>query len=47
MSMMDNLREIKDQGIDAFLAHQKERYTCPKCKGLICVHRSRCLSCDP
>ena len=47
MSMIANLAEIRDQGMDAFLAHQGEKYTCPKCNGLICVHRSRCLVCDP
>jgi hypothetical protein len=47
MSMIANLTEIKDQGMDEFLAHQGEKYTCPECKGLICVHRSRCLLCDP
>jgi hypothetical protein len=47
MSMIANLTEIKDQGMNAFLVHQAERYTCPTCKGLLCVHRSRCLMCDP
>jgi hypothetical protein len=47
MSMIANLTEIKDQGMDAFLAHQTEKYTCRTCRGLLCVHRSRCLTCDP
>jgi len=47
MSMIANLIEIKDQGMDAFLVHQAEKYTCGTCGGLLCVHRSRCLSCDP
>jgi hypothetical protein len=46
MSMIDNLTEIKDKGMEAFLVHQTEKYTCPTCQGLICVHRSRCLTCD-
>jgi hypothetical protein len=46
MSMIDNLNEIKVRGMDVFLAHQAEKYTCPICQGLICVHRSRCLTCD-
>lgn len=47
MSMIDNLIEIRDQGMDAFLAHQSEKYTCTNCQGLMCVHRSCCLTCDP
>ena len=47
MSMIANLEEIKEQGMDAFLSHQESRYRCPICHGLLCVHRSRCLSCDP
>lgn len=46
MSMIANLTEIREQGMDAFLAHQVERYTCPTCQGLLCVHRSHCLSCE-
>ena len=47
MSMIANLIEINDQGMDAFLVHQAKKYTCGKCGGLLCVHRSRCLTCDP
>ncbi|HEX9862730.1 MAG TPA: DUF3795 domain-containing protein [Candidatus Bathyarchaeia archaeon] len=47
MSMIANLTEIKNQGIAKFLAHQTEKYTCPTCQGLLCVHRSRCLTCNP
>ncbi|MDD1723650.1 MAG: DUF3795 domain-containing protein [Methanospirillum sp.] len=47
MSMIENLIEIRDKGMDAFLAHQSEKYTCSTCQGLLCVHRSRCLTCNP
>ena len=47
MSMIDNLSEIKEDGIVSFIDHQKTKYTCNTCKGLICVHRSRCLNCNP
>lgn len=46
MSMIANLNEIKDQGIDAFLVHQAEKYTFNTCGGLLCVHRSHCLTCE-
>ena len=47
MSMIDNLNEIKKDGIDSFLASQTTKYTCPTCNGLICIHRGRCLICNP
>ena len=47
MSMIANLTGIKDQGMDAFLVHQEKKYTCARCGGLLCVHRSRCLTCEP
>jgi hypothetical protein len=47
MSMIANLTEIKEQGVDAFLVHQAEKYSCPTCQGMLCVHRSRCLKCNP
>ncbi len=46
MSMIANLREIKEQGMAVFLAHQAETYRCPTCGELRCVHRSRCLRCS-
>lgn len=47
MSMIANLTEIKDQGMETFLCQQTEKYTCSTCQGLFCVHRSCCLTCDP
>ena len=47
MSMTDNLNEIKEKGMDSFLASQTAKYTCPTCGGLICVHKGRCLTCQP
>jgi len=45
MSMIANLTEIKEKGMDSFIANQTAKYTCPTCGGLICVHRGRCLTC--
>ena len=47
MSMISNLLNIKEDGIDSFLVNQAKKYTCSKCGDLMCVHRSRCLTCDP
>ena len=45
MSMLENLRKIREEGMDAFLKGQKAKWTCDLCGGLICVHRHKCLSC--
>lgn len=45
MSMVDNLAAIRRDGMDGFLAHQAERFTCPYCGGTLCVHRDACPSC--
>jgi hypothetical protein len=47
MSMIANLTEIKEKGMNSFLSGQEKKYMCQKCHGLTCVHRSRCLICDP
>ena len=36
MSEIDNLKEIKEKGIEKFLAHQKQKYISEK--GVYCVH---------
>lgn len=45
MSMIENLEAIEECGIRAFVRDEKERWACPECGGLICVHTGRCASC--
>lgn len=45
MSMLDNLESIKEQGMEHFLAAEKEKWTCPECGGVICCHNGLCLHC--
>jgi hypothetical protein len=45
MSMVENLEHIKKFGIRKFIRNEKARWTCPKCGGVICVHKGYCLSC--
>ena len=47
MSMIENLEFIKENGMDKFLKQQEERYKCPECGGVICVHNGKCYSCGP
>jgi hypothetical protein len=44
-SFMENLIMIRDQGMDAFLAFESRRQTCPKCGAGLCVHRPGCMTC--
>ena len=46
MSMIDNLKHIKENGMKSLLQKQEEKYKCPKCGGVICVHNGKCYSCD-
>jgi hypothetical protein len=45
MSMIDNLEFIKGKGLTAFVEKENERWRCPKCGGIICVHRGYCVEC--
>jgi predicted RNA-binding Zn-ribbon protein involved in translation (DUF1610 family) len=43
--MIDNLSMISASGIRAFMRSEKEKWACPNCGELICVHKPACLSC--
>jgi predicted enzyme related to lactoylglutathione lyase len=45
MSMIENLKYIRDNGMDDFLKQQEKKYRCPECGGVICVHNGICYSC--
>jgi hypothetical protein len=32
--------------VEKFLKQQEEKYRCPKCGGVICVHDNKCYSCE-
>jgi hypothetical protein len=44
--MIENLNTIRSKGITAFLANQREKYKCPKCGGIICIHNKKCFDCE-
>ncbi len=46
MSMVENLVEIKENGLDRFLERQCQKYSCPRCGDLISVHSQKCFNCD-
>jgi hypothetical protein len=45
MSMMENLMNIRDLGLDEFVARERTRWECPGCGGVICVHQANCVYC--
>lgn len=45
MSMLENLKNIKINGINTFLKDELKKWTCKNCNNLICIHRDFCLNC--
>lgn len=45
MSMVENLREIKEKGLEKFLESQEEKYRCPECGDVVSVHDGKCYKC--
>ena len=45
MSMVDNLTRIREIGPERFVASERERWRCPECGGIVCVHKPSCLYC--
>lgn len=44
MSMIENLQNIKNNGISHFLQSEKEKWTC-QCGGVINIHKGICSRC--
>ena len=46
MSMIGNLEDIRKFGIRHFIRNEKERWRCPECGEIFCVHKPQCLYCQ-
>lgn len=44
-SPMENLRDIRELGMEAFLKREREKWSCKNCGGPICVHNGVCRDC--
>jgi len=44
-SMIENLENIKKNGIEEFIEGEKKRWICSICGGIISVHRGYCSDC--
>jgi len=45
MGMIENLKMIREKGIDEFLKSQSEEYRCVSCGDIISVHNGKCYAC--
>ncbi|MBN1389663.1 MAG: DUF3795 domain-containing protein [Candidatus Thermoplasmatota archaeon] len=45
MSFIENLKTIRDHGMDHFLEQAGEEWKCPECGGTICCHNGICFQC--
>ena len=45
-SFFENLKIIKEKGIDSFLRFESARRTCRNCGSVLSVHRAYCLYCS-
>jgi hypothetical protein len=46
MSMVENLNELKEKGMEQFLKNQEEKYRCQACGDFISVHDGKCYLCE-
>ena len=44
-SPIDNLRKIREKGMDRFLAGEEEKWKCPECGGTVSMHTGTCYEC--
>ena len=45
MSMVENIREIREQGMEKFLEKQEKKYRCSECGDIVSVHDGKCYTC--
>ena len=44
-SLIENLKIIQKNGADKFLKYEQEKWKCPNCSGIVCVHDKQCYTC--
>jgi hypothetical protein len=45
-SPIENLAFVKKHGLKKFLAAQRKKWACQKCRGMKCTHNGLCFVCD-
>ena len=46
MSMIENLKYIKEHGMESYLGKEEKKWRCPECGEAICCHNGLCLHCN-
>jgi hypothetical protein len=46
MSMIENLENIKKNGLAKFLKNEQIRWTCDSCGGTVCEQKGSCIDCE-
>ncbi len=46
MSMIENLDDVRNHGVESFLAKEEKKWKCPHCGSMICCHNGLCLHCQ-
>lgn len=44
--LIQNLRIINENGVEAYLLNETKRWTCSSCGAILCIHQDNCLKCD-
>jgi hypothetical protein len=45
VNLIENLKRVKEIGVEKWLQEQNELYKCPECGGEICIHDVECYDC--
>jgi len=45
MSLIENLKAIKEIGLNSFILQEKDKWACSNCGFTICIHNEICLNC--
>jgi len=45
-SLIENSRFVQAYGLTHFMEHQKKKYACPQCGGIISIHDRECSECQ-
>ncbi len=46
MSEIENLKRIRDEGMQSFLRSEEKKWECPRCGGFISCHNGLCFGCN-
>ncbi|MEI6681336.1 MAG: DUF3795 domain-containing protein [Bacteroidota bacterium] len=46
MSMVENLNNIRESGLERFMESENSRWVCPVCGNPLCVHDHKCYQCE-